>query len=697
MKKILPFALVLLSAPLFAADRTTARNRAAANATTPRATQTIQARAAAVPTKNTSARAAATIKNATPKPVSVRAATNSAIIRAPATKAATARAAALTKIKSNHEPRTANPAPPPAKRAVAVRAAATTGIIDNPELLGADYAICRDAYFSCMDQFCALRNEQYRRCTCSARLEEMRTRERNFSAAAGMIQTFQDNNLAVVGMKPNEVKSMYNAADGELGLKEDKSTSAAALTGITDVLSTKSADSGARMNSATNIWSTTDMIGGADIASLESTALYNAVHAQCAEMSGCAHGGATFQMIVSAYGMYIEQDCQIYADQLDGKQREANTAAKDAAGALAAARLESYDAHNSDAINQCLTNVRTDMFGDAACGANNAKCVDPSGRFLNAATGEPIYTPDFYMLEKQISLSGDTLRNNSNATYVSMLDDKKPAAAAALDKCRDVADYVWDEYLRQTLIDLSQRQLDAVNKVRNECVTTVSDCYDEKLDQLRQFANDISQENVGAQQISLTEELCHQKLETCAILYGGGPPGLQKLRDFVKETQTMKLENDCDKYLRQYAETVCSPINDNAHGYPYQCRFYRPGLREDPEIALGDDGASGMKDGGNSLYAVMRAKARDVCIRSDASDLPNEVEKILSMLMDDIKLKMDGELSNECKNLGSVWKSRTLAEYSDAQMDHDGVQKSGEFDSRVGANSAWGLCVENKE
>ncbi|MDR1071977.1 MAG: hypothetical protein LBL21_05035 [Rickettsiales bacterium] len=532
-----------------------------------------------------------------------------------------------------------------------------------------------------MDQFCALRDEQYRRCTCSARLSEMRERERNFSAAGGMMKDFEGNNLNVVGKTAAEVRAMYKASEGEAAAEAAKNESASVktLSGISDVLANKNTDTAGNMGNMTDIWGTTDLVGGADLASLESTALYNAVHEQCAEMVAASCGrSATFNMVSAAYGMYIEQDCTAYADSLDKQQKQMVLATKQAKGALAAARLENYDAHNADEINACLNNVRNDMFGPAACGPDNVRCIDYTGRYVDAITGDPIYSSEFFMLEKAISLAGDTLQNSVNVPYVNMLNGRKKAAAGSLDKCRDVADQVWDEYLRQTLVDLSQRQSAKIRDVRNECVGVINECYDEKTGQLKQFAGEIANDATGVQQIELTEQLCQSKLDSCAILFGGGPPGLQVLRDYVKGTQVAKLETACEKALDDYVKSLCTPVNDNLHAYPYQCRLYKVGTYTP-------------KDQDSNLYYRLRSKAAESCsLAGDANELSNEVEMLIGKIMDDVKLKMDGMLTTECEKIDGVrWYTRIFGTWSDDSVQSENIV---EFTQNVGADSSWGAC-----
>ena len=645
----------LLPAVAFAADRTSARVRAVQNGA-----QNIASRAAAVT-----------------RPTAVAARSATAIVSRSATPQTSVVQRSVIKQRTSAIPVTVQKE----KRSVTAARAATVPVQTDVETLGDGYVACRDAYFSCMDQFCALRDEQYKRCMCSSRLDSIRQRESNFSAATTMLQSFQDNNLAVVDKTPSQVKTMYNATAGELAVGADTSSSKQALSGITGVLQSASkSDAADSMENMADIWGTTGIVGGSDIASLEGNALYEAVHAQCADLvaENCPRA-ATFNMVSSAYGMYIEQDCSAYISALDKTEREMSSTTKQAQTALQTARLQNYENHNSDSITACLANVRNDMFGDSACGKDNVKCIDYSGRFINVLTGEPIYTEDFYLLENAISLVGDTIKNNQNVPYINMLNQKKSVANASLDKCRDVSDYVWDEYLRQTLIDLSQRQFSAVRTVQANCVQVVSDCYDEKLEQLKQFSSDVSEENVVARQIELTEGMCKDKLETCALLYGGGPPGLEKLREFVRNSQTIKLENTCEEYLRTYATNVCTPVNDNIHSYPYACRFYRPGEKKTEES--------------DTLYGSLRVRAKEVCTRTDTDALTDNVELIIAKIMDEVKLKMDEELSAECLLLEGFWHTRTLGTWDISQIDTVTDTIYTTFVNVVGAMDDWGVCT----
>ena len=53
--------------------------------------------------------------------------------------------------------------------------AATTVVTKT---FGTNYNSCRDVYFTCMDQFCATLNENYRRCICSSKLDSVKAQEK---------------------------------------------------------------------------------------------------------------------------------------------------------------------------------------------------------------------------------------------------------------------------------------------------------------------------------------------------------------------------------------------------------------------------------------------------------------------------------------------------------------------------------------
>ena len=445
------------------------------------------------------------------------------------------------------------------------------------------YNSCRDAYFTCMDQFCATQSDDYRRCVCSSRLTEIIAQEKQLAQTADNLQDFQNLNIDVISKSKDEVKSMLSASNGEKNIKQDTSNSAKTLNNISEVL--KQSKKNALSTQGTldiagnikNIWSITDLIGSSNIADLTGESLYNAVHAQCAEAVSDFCTQSDLTMVSSAYGMYIENDCSILATGLNSRKVAANTAIRTTRHQMQDARLDNYNAHNSLSLNECVARVKQDITQDRACGSEYTHCLDFSGKYLNINTGEPIYSSDFYQLESQLSLSGNVLKNETNAKFVNLLDKKRAFAEQSLDLCVDNADAAWDEFLRQAIVEIYQQQQQRVQDVKAECLTVVNECYLKQSDTLQNFSDNSSIISLG-HTLELSEDLCAEKLTTCSNLYGGGPEGLAVLVNTMHNITDETIAQACPEMLMTFAKNICSvPVNDSAHSYPYGCRVYAPG------------------------------------------------------------------------------------------------------------------------
>ena len=456
----------------------------------------------------------------------------------------------------------------------------------NSKTFGSGYNTCRDAYFTCMDQFCASTDDTYRRCICSSRLYEIKKKQNALGQSADQLQDFKDLNLEAIPKTAAEVKAMQQASEGEMvaSVIKDKSSSVAQLAGISAVLSntkSKSLSTAGQLDIAGDInaiWATTDLTSGLNISNLTGETLYSAVHSQCVNLvADHCSSKSLLNMVVSAYNMYIENDCSLIANSLDKKKTAANASIRQTEREMNVARLENYNAHNSSSINDCIALVRKDVTADSACGTDYVHCLDISGLYLNKSTGEPIYTSNFYQLGSTLSLSGDILTNQTNLIFVSELKNKRMFAEKSLDTCRDLADEVWDEFMRQAIIEIYQGQQNRIRDVKNECLNVVNQCYDKQSNSLKDFSKVKEQLLIGAR-LELSEQLCREKLSACSNLYGGGPNGMQELLTTMYDITTQKIAQNCFTTLQEYAQQLCAvPSNDSLHSYPYACRAYAPG------------------------------------------------------------------------------------------------------------------------
>ena len=448
------------------------------------------------------------------------------------------------------------------------------------------YNSCRDAYFTCMDQFCATADDSYRRCFCSSRLSEIKSKQRALGDTADQIQNFKDLNIDVIPKTAAEVNAMLTASSGEYAASKAKDTSESAqkLAGISSVLTntkSKSLSMAGTLDIAGDInaiWANTELANGVNIANLSGETLYNAVHSQCADLvSEHCESKSTLNMVIAAYGMYIENDCTMLSNALDKKKTTANTAIRETEREMENARLQNYNAHNATSINDCVAKVRNDITADTACGTNYVHCLDVSGLYLDRTTGEPIYTANFYKLETMLSLTGDVLTNQMNRMLVAELNRKRDMAEKSLSTCQDLADDVWDEFMRQAIAEIYQGQQSKIRQVKEECLDVVNKCYDSQTASLRDFSNTKEQLLLGSQ-LELSEEMCRDKLNACSNLYGGGTSGMRELVATMQNITSQKIAQNCLTTLQEYVTTLCAPpSNDTLHSYPYACRAYAPG------------------------------------------------------------------------------------------------------------------------
>ncbi len=402
---------------------------------------------------------------------------------------------------------------------------------------GAEYESCKNAFFACMDQFCQLKNDDYRRCSCSNRISALQTAKDNLTQANEQLNTFNEN-LEIVGKTAAQAIAMNTASDGEQALTKDKTASTALLNAILNTI--RGSDSRVEhsklsdLNSidlsfdAANSFGTTD--AGQIIASYNGQELYSAVYPQCrsAVKSNC--NDASLQRAVNAYLMAIEQDCNTVQTAITNKQKETHAAIRESSSMLDLARADNHKKHNSDDIATCLANVESAILSEEVCGKNYHKCLD-NGKYIDVSTGAPITgVVDFYKLGTLLKFTPG--RNNETQKLAQNPDNQefvysfekhvKQFAEPALDKCYDNAQVVWQDYLNKAMLDIYYAQQSKVNEIKQGCFDFVSACYMNSNTAITAAMQGLlaTQTNVlkpGA--INLTKELCSNYIESCNNMF----------------------------------------------------------------------------------------------------------------------------------------------------------------------------------
>ena len=372
-----------------------------------------------------------------------------------------------------------------------------------------------------------------------------------------------------------------------------------------------------------------------DMTDLEGIALYNASNKQCLQvMKDSCENSAILNMATSAYNIMITQDCNMYEKSLNKKREQVLTTVRQAEKILREARLEEYRAHNSRDVNECISKVQTAMFAETACGANYKRCLDYSGAYINPSTGGAVYSPRLFELTNIITLEGATGNTDllgQNPAFDKFLETKKMYAESALDSCRTIADNVWTEFKRMALIEIAQAQDEKIQQVKDSCVSTMAECYDNQSGQLKDMDTTTAQAS-GAISASAARAMCKEKVDACSNLYDGG---LDELKDFVNTVDSIKITEGCTDALTKYVQDeLCAPAaNETDRKYPWGCRDKK---RTDIEKAIG--------------------LRKDVYCAVQQDDTLNiDIDKTVTSLVDSVIAELDVMYDTECDAVGGIW------------------------------------------
>lgn len=612
--------------------------------------------------------------------------------------------------------------------------ARATAVFGDISKLGDGYNQCREAYNTCMDQFCAGANETYRRCYCSNTFRDFRDKEDALDAATTLLAQFENNNLNAVTLSAEEVNAMYTATAGEAAIKNDTSGAAALLSDIGDLLSGKKKASDTR-NTLTSLsglsvdFSTDlgDIWGGgsatslfndssvADLSTMEGVELYNNAHNQCMQLVGTTcDAGAVRNMAKSAYSILITQDCNAYQKKIDAKAEQVKSTVRTAEKYLREARLEEYRSHNSADVNECLDKVEAALTQPTACGTDYVKCLDYSGVYINTTSGEPIYSPRLFELNGIITLDGSSDVLTQNPQFNQFLDSKRVYAKTALESCRDLADTVWTEFKRNALIKISQAQDEKIEEVKMSCVSTMKDCYDTQSGALKSF-DDTTAQASGALAARASTAMCMDKVAACAALYASNSSdyeqckfdkdgritnldkcGLKALRNFVDTVDDVRVAEGCGTAVENYLKQICTPSTGD-EGYPWNCR-----LREFGNLNGNHSWADSTQNSGKDLVSLVVNYAIDNCgVGSDGVLETRSQNEIIGQL-ETLREELGDLIGEKCEAADGIWVD---ADDTDSTGLSDGTVIDSFYSVNFGksynkANTdysvdSWGKCIQN--
>lgn len=465
-----------------------------------------------------------------------------------------------------------------------ISARAATNIALSETRTGAQYEQCKTAYFTCMDQFCALKNDDYRRCSCSNRVLELAASRDVIQETSEQLTVFNEN-LEVVGMTSGQATAMKTASDGETALANDSSASKALLEAIMNSIRGKDTTVGGKytdLNSINLSFDTINAFSGTSSGQAASTNngqnLYNAVYPQCRSAVRADCNDASLQRAINAYLMAIEQDCNTVQTSLEEKQKQIKSAVRESSAMLDLARIENRQKHNSDSLSDCIANVEQAIQSEEVCGKNYRKCLD-NGEFIDVSTGAPIAgVESFYELETLLTFADGVesyaqklSQVASNRNFVQNFENRvKKFATPALDKCTEQADDVWAEYLDKALLDIYYAQKSKVAEIKQGCFDFIATCYTNTDTALTAAMQALTGEDLDLLQpakIALTEQMCTDYINSCNYMFDDN-----LIAEYLSTRQDADTLTACRAITKQCFDNFGGSAYENFY-YPYSGVF----------------------------------------------------------------------------------------------------------------------------
>ncbi|MCL1786240.1 MAG: hypothetical protein FWG39_03795 [Alphaproteobacteria bacterium] len=485
-----------------------------------------------------SAAAPAAARTAVPQSQSVsRAATQiptAGAVRAAPTSARSASAsrAAVPGAATGGAARTARSAAP--ARSAQSRSATVQQTPASIAEMGAGYRACRETYFDCMDELCANKDSQLRRCACSSRVREFDAQRRDLDNFSEKVQDFNAN-LLTVAMDKEDAEAIRQATEGEDAYHgtKDRSDAQKILDEIMGKLrGTNESESISRSLSAINLsmdysdpFDSVDMTLGANMTAKEGDALYQAARPVCREMAAEVCAPADINTVTSAYQMAIEQDCNAVQKAYAGLADRARETVFEAGALLDIARLQNFQGRNADDILTCRRKMMEMLSDPAVCGTNLEKCLDWSGRYVDPLTGAPILSADLYRLGETITRpAGDQMwaKVPGNERFVAFLNSKKKFIEPAMKQCEKIADQAWGVFIEDALAQIRIQQGRKLEEMRQACTGVTTQCLTDATKSFQDFdARAIS--IFGIHTDKAAKAICEEVMGACTALMAAPP------------------------------------------------------------------------------------------------------------------------------------------------------------------------------
>lgn len=417
--------------------------------------------------------------------------------------------------------------------------AATNTTKTRESVMQRDFGKCKSVFFDCMDEFCANKDAQLKRCACSTRANEFRNTQKSLNNVEDKLLDFSQR-LLQVNMDPADAAVINIESEGERAYNQtrDKTASKKTLDEIAKKLNTSfdsAENSGGGMSALTwsldadSAFDSVDSLSGTSTTAKSGTALRNAALPICRDMAAEVCDDDDMSLVENSYNMAIEQDCNTVQKSYATQTQNARTKILESGALLDMTRLNDYQDKNSDDILTCKSKMLNMLTDTNVCGTDLTKCLDISGRYINPTTGEAFLSPELINIATLLvrPSNGDTWsRVPANSSFVSFLNTKKKYIEPATKNCESIADDVWDGFIDDALAKIKLAQNAKLEDVRQSCTKLLSECLDNAKTELSEF-DSRALSTFGVMTDKTANALCENVKTSCAAIMAYSPDDTQ--------------------------------------------------------------------------------------------------------------------------------------------------------------------------
>ncbi len=479
--------------------------------------------------------------------------------------------------KTGDTSRTGTSARNAARTGTIARSATTTDDL-RAQVMSNNYSQCRTVFYECMDEFCANKDAQLKRCACSSRATEFDSVKKQLAAAEEKMLDFSQR-LLTVNMEKEDALALYNATEGEEAFygTTDRSESKKMLDEIAKKLNTSFDDSNFDQGlNAINLslntdaaFDTVDSLMGASTTSKSGPELYSSALPVCRKMALEVCSSDELAMAESGYQMTIEQDCNTVAKSYATQMEQARTKILESSALLDMSRLDIYQKRNSDDILTCKSKMLDMLTDPTVCGDNMGLCLDTTGRYIDPTTGEAFLTVNLADLSTLITRpdSDHTWTSTpGNQKFVTFLNSKKKFLEPAMENCQNISDYVWDAFIEDALSQIKLAQDKKLEEVRQSCTTLTAQCLSDATESIQDFdARALS--IFGVQADKTVKAMCSEIQTACTALLQQTGDTVGDWESGINQIATNKtyetIMSTCREVGRACIVNTCTSISGN--------------------------------------------------------------------------------------------------------------------------------------